>query len=148
MVHYFGKSIFECMVLMATVNPDIYQYLPPDVIPFSDDAKRSTREKFQAALMKVLPKGETFLDDKPPIASISMNDSCEDVMKKIKDAPAICDELRLAFDHHTCIRCGLKAKVLRSKDGLKRVACYAGEDPSRAMPYEELHCHPLIISKY
>ena len=25
MVHYFGKSIFECMVLVATVNPDIYR---------------------------------------------------------------------------------------------------------------------------
>ena len=28
MVHYFGKSIFECMVLIATVNPDVYQYIP------------------------------------------------------------------------------------------------------------------------
>ena len=148
MVHYFGKSIFECMVLVATVNPDIYQYLPPDIIPFSEDAKQSTREKFQTALKKVLPKDETFPEDKPPIAFISMNDSCEDIMKKVKDAPVICEELNLAFDHRTCIRCGLKAKILRSKDGLKRVACFAGEDPSRAMPYEESHCHPLIISKY
>ena len=148
MVHYFGKSIFECMVLVSTVNPDIYQYLPPDIIPFSDDAKKVTREKFQAALMKVLPNSETFPEDKPPIAFISMNDSCEDIMKKIKDAPVVCDELNLAFDHHTCIRCGLKAKILRSKDGAKRVACYAGEDPSKAMPYDESHCHPLIISKY
>jgi hypothetical protein len=148
MVHYFGKSIFECMVLVATVNPDVYQYIPPEIIPFSEEAKQTTRGKFQAALMKVLPTGETIPDDKPPIAFISMNDSCEDIMKKIQDAPVICEELNLAFDHRTCIRCGLKAKILRSKDGAKRVACYAGEDPSKAMPYEESHCHPLIISKY
>ena len=149
MAHYFGKSIFECMVLVATVNPDVYQYLPTDVVPFSDAAKESTREKFQTALTKVLPEGITLPDDKPPIVFISMNDSCEDVMKKIEDAPVACNELRLAFDHRTCIRCGLKAKILTcSNDRRSRVACYAGEDPSAAMPYEESHCHPLIISKY
>ena len=36
MVHYFGKSIFDCMVLIATVNPDVYQYLQPGVTPFSN----------------------------------------------------------------------------------------------------------------
>ena len=82
MVHYFGKSIFECMVLVATVNPDVYQYLPPDIVPFSDDAKRSTREIFQAVLTEVLPKDVVFPDDKPPIVFLSMNDSCED--KRLK----------------------------------------------------------------
>ena len=148
MVHYFGKSIFECMVLVATVNPDIYQYLRPDIIPFSEDAKQSTREMFQAALAEVLPKDEAFPDDKPPIVFISMNDSCEDVMKRIEDAPVVCDELKLAFDHCTCIRCGLKSKILKYQNNReKRVACYAGEDPSQAMPYEESHCHPLVVSK-
>ena len=148
MAHYFGKSIFECMVLVVTVNPDIYQYIPPDVVPFSDDAKESTREMFQIALTKVLPEGVQLPGNKPPIVFISMNDSCEDVMKKIEDAPVVCDELRLAFDHRTCIRCGLKAKILTYNNKKKRVACYADEDPSVAMPYEESHCHPLIISKY
>ena len=149
MVHYFGKSIFECMVLVATVNPDIYQYLPPDIVPFSDDAKQSTRKIFQAVLTEVLPKDVVFPYDKPPIVFLSMNDSCEDVMKKIEDAPVVCDELKLAFDHRTCIRCGLKAKILKYKDDKeRRVACYAGQDPTVAIPYEESHCHPLIISKH
>ena len=151
MVHYFGKSIFDCMVLVATVGPDIYQYLPPDVIPFSKEAKQSTREMFQAALTEVLPEPEDvmILDDRPPIVFISMKDSCEDLTKKIEDAPVICDELRLEFDHHTCIKCGLKAKILKdSNNRRQRVACYAGEDPSAAVPYDESQCHPLIISKY
>ena len=137
------------MVLVATVNPDIYEYLRPDVVPFSDAAKQSTREMFQTALTEVLPNDVTLPDDQPPIVFLSMNDSCEDMMKKIKDAPAIHDELKLAFDHRTCIRCGLKAKILKYKnDKERRVACYAGEDPSVAMPYRESHCHPLIISKH
>ena len=148
MVHYFGKSIFECMVLVATVNPDIYEYLHPDVIPFSDTAKQSTQEMFQAALAEVLPVDVVFPEDKPPIVFLSMNDSCKDMMKKIKDAPVIREELKLAFDHRTCIRCGLKAKILKYGDNKERkVACYAGEDPTVAMPYRESHCHPLIISK-
>jgi hypothetical protein len=149
MVHYFGKSIFECMVLVATVNPDIYEYLRPDVVPFSEDAKRSTREMFQAVLTEVLPNDVVFPGDKPPIVFLSMNDSCEDVMKKIEDAPVVCDELKLAFDHRTCIRCGLKARILKCKDDRERkVACFAGQDPTVAMPYRESHCHPLIISKH
>ena len=56
MVHYFGKSIFDCMVLVATVNPDIYQFIPPDVVPFSSDAERKTRRKFQETLSRVLPQ--------------------------------------------------------------------------------------------
>ena len=131
------------------MNPDVYQFLPRDLIPFSDAAKWSTREIFQAGLTEVLPDGEAFPDDKPPIVFISMNDSCEDVLKKIEDAPVVCDELRLAFDHRTCIRCGMKAKILKDgNDKDQKVACYAGEDPSLAMPYEESLCHPFIISKH
>ena len=48
MVHYFGKSIFNCMVLVATVNPDVYQYLQPGVTPFSNDAEMKMRKKFLA----------------------------------------------------------------------------------------------------
>ena len=146
MVHYFGKSIFDCMVLVATVNPDVYQYLPPDVVPFSDGAERKTRSKFEETLKRVLPKGERLPSEKPPIIFLSMNDSCEDIFWKIKHAPVIIDKVRLAFDHSTCSRCGIKAKFIRDKQ--TKVACYAGEDPMKSIPYEESLCHPLIIPKY
>jgi hypothetical protein len=146
MVHYFGKSIFDCMVLVATVNPDVYQYIPPDVVPFSNDAERKTRNKFDETLKRVLPKGERLPSEKPPIIFLSMNDSCEDIFWKIKHAPVIIDRVRLAFDHPTCSRCGIKAKFIRDKQ--TKVACYAGEDPMKSIPYEESLCHPLIIPKY
>ena len=146
MVHYFGKSIFECMVLVATVNPDVYQYLPSDVVPFSEAAKELTRMNFQAALAKVLPDGGTFPADKPTIVFLSMNDPCEEVIKKIADAPVICDELKFAFDHRVCIRCGLKVKILQCNK--ERISCYADEDPMASVPYEESLCHPLIVSRY
>ena len=146
MVHYFGKSIFDCMVLVATVNPDVYQYIPPDVVPFSNDAEQKTRRKFQETLSRVLPQGERLPSEKPPIIFLSMNDSCEDIYWKIKHAPVIIDKVRLAFDYPTCSRCGIKAKFIRDKQ--TKVACYVGEDPTKSIPYEESLCHPLIIPKY
>ena len=149
MVHYFGKSIFECMVLVATVNPDVYQYLRDDAVPFSENAEMTTRMNFQEALTRVLPPGEQPTDGKPPIVFISMHDTCEAIIEKIKNAPVIRDELELAFDDRTCVRCGLKAKILTDTNNEeKRVACYAGEDPSKSVPYDESKCHPIIISKY
>ena len=149
MVHYFGKSIFECMVLVATVNPDIYQYIPKNIVPFSGDAEMTTRINFQEALTQLLPQDEHFPGDKLPIIFISLHDSCEAIMAKIKDATVLRSELRLAFDHRTCVRCGLKAKILTYKNNKKRrVACYAGQDPSVSIPYKESLCHPMIVSKY
>ena len=75
-----------------------------------------------------------------------MNDSCEDIYWKIKHAPVIVDEVRLAFDYPTCSRCGIKAKFIREKR--TKVACYVGQDPTKSIAYEESHCHPLIIPKY
>ena len=146
MVHYFGKAIFDCMVLVATVNPDIYQFLPPDVVPFSDDAEMKTRKKFQETLSRVLPPGEQLPDGKPPIIFISMNDSCEDIYWKINHAPVIVNEVRLAFDYSTCARCGIKTKSVEGNQ--IKIACYAGEDPSTSVAYDESLCHPMIIPKY
>ena len=149
MVHYFGRSIFECMVLVATVNPDIYRYIPENILPFSDDAKMTTRVNFQEALTQLLPQEEQLPGGKLPIVFISMHDSCEAIMAKIKDAAVLRSEFRLAFDHRTCVRCGLKAKILTYKNNKKkRVACYLGQDPSVSIPYEESLCHPMIVSKY
>ena len=147
--HYFGKSIFECMVLVATESPDVYKYLPENVTPFDDEASTATKASFEEALVQVLPDDELLPDDKPPIVFISMHDTCERILEKIKRAPVVREELRLEFDHRTCICCGLRAKILKYKNGKrKRVACYVGDNPSGLVPYEESCCHPLIISKY
>lgn len=148
MVHYFGKSIFDCMALAATINPDVYQFLQAGVTPFSNDAEMKTRQKFQEALSYVLPQGEQLPNLKPPIVFVSMNDTCEEIFMKIHSAPVIFDGVRLAFDHRTCARCGLKTKILGEGENEVKVACYVGEDPSKSIPHEESHCHPMIISKY
>ena len=97
MVHYFGKLIFDCMILIATVSPDVYKYIPPDTTPFSDDARRKTEHFFHETLSRILPIDECPSKDKPPIVFISMHDTCEDILRKIKDAPVITDGITLKF---------------------------------------------------
>ena len=147
MVHFFGKSIFDCMVLIATVNPDVYQYIPPDIVPFSREAEMKIRTKFQEALDLVLPPGEQLPDQKPPIVFISMNDTCEDIYANIKDAPVIYNGMRLSYKHGVCDHCGLKTKFLEVGEEIVKIACYA-VDPSCCVPYKESVCHPMFISKY
>ena len=149
MFHYFGKSIFDCMVLVATQPASIYKFVPPDKVPFSDEDEWMTRDHFSQTLCHVLSSDQRLPDGKPPIVFISMHDSCNDVMKKIQCASVICNTLKLPFDCQACTRCGIKAKLLTNKNKeYVKVACYAGEDPSESTPYEESLCHPLIISKY
>ena len=149
MLHYFGKAVFDCMVLVATLPAIVYRYIPPDEVPFSDDDRTTTRKNFEIALRRVLPEDGSPANITPPIVFISLRDSCENVTEIIKGAKVIRQQLTIPFECQACSRCGLKAKSLRNKDDKKvKIACYAGEDPSQSIPYEESRCHPMIIPKY
>ena len=148
MVHYFGMSIFDCMVLAATVSPDVYDFIQENIIPFKTESEEKTRKHFQEALCQLSP-GNRLPEGKPPLVFISLNDTCEAILENIQEAPVIREELRLEFDHRTCIYCGLKAKLLPGEnDEAKKVACYADEDPTTCILYEESKCHPWIKSKH
>lgn len=144
MVHYFGDSIFDCMVLVTTMHASVYKHLPPgtDADLFDEEDVRTTRENFQRALRRVLPHVEPL--PKPPIVFVSMLDSCEAIFNKVHRAPVAKNLVKLMFDSETCARCGIKTKML----GQEKVACYFGQNPSDTIPYEESTCHPLFIPKY
>ena len=150
MLHYFGKAIFNCMILVATQPANVYKYIPPDQVPFSDEDHVTTRDNFVITLRRALSEDDGSADNAiPPIVFISMRDSCEEVMKKVKEASVISQQLTIPFECQACSRCGLKAKWLRNKENKKvKIACYAGEDPSLSIPYEESRCHPMIVPKY
>lgn len=158
MMYYFGKSIFDCMVLIATVSPEVYAYLPDGVTPFSNNSEMITRDNFQEVLSVLLPPNEVLPANKPPIVFISMNDSGNDIHTKILDASVTTDSITLPFIYYTCVTCGIHVKALRvfnkmymKESGVstseERVACYYGSDPSQCIPYEESVCHPLIKDK-
>jgi hypothetical protein len=149
MVHYFGRSIFDCMVLAATACPDVFDFIPEHVIPFKTETEEKTRRYFLEALYEQSP-GDPLPDGKPPLIFISLHDTCEAILENVQGAEVHRNELRLEFDHRTCVRCGLKAKLIpgENNETEKKVACYAGDDPTTCILYEESKCHPWLKSKY
>ena len=135
---YFGKAIFDCMIVITTVSSEAYD--GGHEVTFSDKAMRTTKKSFDVVLSRVLPKERNL--PQPPFLFISMVDTCEDILANIKSARVACDPVNLEFNTLICARCGSKAKIVESE----RVAVYT--DEINTIPYNESTCHPLFIPKY
>lgn len=77
---------------------------------------------------------------KVPIIFISLAESCESILGKVRGAEVSCDHLELRFNPSTCANCGVKIGNL---DG-ERVTCSTLQDPEGSIPYEESTCHPAF----
>ena len=137
---YLGKAIFECMVVIVTMPAEAYD--GGNHIVFSEKARRTTRNNFDAVLSRALPNESDI--PKPPILFISMMDSCEKILSNVKDAPVARDPITLQFDSLICARCGSKTVVVHKE----RVAVYYDELETSTIPYNESTCHPLFIPRY
>ena len=142
MIHYFGESIFDCMVLGATVHASLYKKFREDAEIFDESDFQNTELYFQEALRYVLPNRKCL--PKPPIIFVSMRDSCEVIFEKIDRALVAKPVVELEFQSQICARCGIKTKILHGE----KVACYYGLDPDQSIPYKQSTCHPLFIPKY
>ena len=73
--HYFGKKIFDCMVVVAT-NPKRMQ------VEFEQDDVKCTQEVFHETLKLAVEEEEINC---PPVKYISLSDSPAEVVSKIQD---------------------------------------------------------------
>ena len=142
MIHYFGESIFDCMIVAATVHASVYKKLREDAEIFDQDDLQNTRKYFQEALHHVLPNKKDL--PKPPIVFLSMRDSCEEIFSKIDGAKVAKPVVQLAFQSQICARCGITTKVICDE----KIACYYGSDPDQSIPYKQSTCHPLFVPRY
>ena len=145
MAHYFGKHILQCMVVVATISPHMSKLLIDESEKFPEEEIEITKALFKQALNDVFPQPATEEEIQvPPIIFISLTDSCEAILSKVKEAPVACDNLKLEFNPSICADCGVKVGVVKGE----KVACCFGEDWSAAIPYTESTCHPVLIPKY
>ncbi len=145
MAHYFGRAIFKSMVLVATVQPRFSQMEIDNNEKFTNKDAQMTKEFFHKALDEVFsPSPENPIPD-PPLIFISLTDTCEEILAKVKGANVEQEGLCLEFDPDMCADCGVRIGVIQGQ----RVTCYFGEDAFKdAIPYEDSTCHPLIVPKY
>ncbi len=142
MANYFGRAIFECMVVIVTIPAEVYKISQGPVV-FPEAAMKDTRKHFDIALSHALPNEKKALP-KPPIVFVSLTDSCETIFANINEATVTSDEVKLEFDPMVCARCGIKAGMIKSE----KIAVYSGENDSSVIPYNESTCHPMLVPKY
>ena len=143
MEKYFGSSIFDSMVAVATFPPDVYKHIPDNNRNLFEDSQREeTEEHLQEAL------GIVFKSDppKPPIVFISLFDTCEAILEKIRTAEVKKDHVDLAFSRSICARCNITI----IQEGKKIAQVQSGRYPDQLgeVPLEETKCHPLMVLKY
>lgn len=141
MVHYFGRSIFETMVIVATLPDVTYDALPPGFdVKFPTRKLEDTRRCFQEAL-------KSFVKDdvpNPPVIFVSLTETCESILEKVKATDVVRDGLQLQLDPSVCARCSMKIGSLNGE----RVAGMFGRDWSQSILYEHSLCHPILVPKY
>lgn len=148
LVRYFGRGIFDTIVLVATLDSVTYQI--SDNVIFPQKMLDSSRRKFQEILEDFFP------DDtpNPPIIFISLQETCESVLAKIKATEVVQADLRLQLNPSLCSRCGI---TIGEKNGerLAAVKRYgwlqettAGSGWKEAIPYEHSRCHSVLVPRY
>ncbi len=140
---YFGRAIFDNMVVIATESLGAYRHANPTSIMFTEEDFRQTKEHLQEGLQEAF-NGENVPE--PPIAFISLFDTCEEIMRKVRTAEVLKSSILLEFRHSLCARCGLTI-VEEGKNDSESSYCTS---PNRhgSITYDESTCHPIMIPKY
>ncbi len=136
--HFFGKSVFDCMVAVATYPPK----KKFQTIEFDDDDFEQCKKVFLLTL-----KMATGQDDIacPPIVYIGWNDSPKETLAKVKKAAILKERiLPLQISDEVCTLCSLK--IVLGGENKKRI--YVVDADGKNIPYEESICHPKFIQKY
>jgi len=153
---YFGRSIFECMVVATTHDRSAYNSFPEDAVLYSDKDIDKTTLHFMQAIRTIF--GSMTDIPKPPIEFFSFRNTCEEILSLVKNAKVVREGVQLAFNSSTCARCNIKLQKVKTS-----VSQIETESPSDRpsditlcllpgllgeIPYDETSCHPLMIPKY
>lgn len=144
---YFGRSIFDCMIVITTMPSETY--CGDNEVIFPQRSVDITKKNLASVLARVLPSERNLPE--PPILFISMTHTCETILTNVMNTHVASDYVTIRFDSRICARCGCKMDVIKStqaKDDAtsdSRITVYT---ESGAIPYGESTCHPLLVPKH
>ena len=147
LAQYFGPTVFECMVLIATVQPRL-SIAAIAGGAFSAEELEDTRLVFKEMLEDILASYPTYrVPLSPPVLYISLLDTGECIVEKIKAAEVHADYLKLTFDPGVCAKCSCTVLWLENE----KVECVPvgrdESDESVVIPYGDSLCHPIFLPK-
>lgn len=148
MEHYFGRAIFNSMVVAATLSSDAYEHIPDDGKKlFSERQFQETRDRLQEAIRQFFPDDDL---PKPPIIFISLFDTCESILHQIQSAKVKETTIQLELRKSVCARCGVMI-VEEGKNEVEtepKAAICTYSNQLGSIAHNESTCHPLMILKY
>ena len=140
MKHFFGHSIFEAMIVIATLHPSYASQ------GFGDKNLERTQKALWKAFELVFQGDKAqakAVSPKPPLLYVGMDDSGQKILDNVKSTVVQNpDGLKLDFQKDTCARCATRISDVNGE----RV-CYVG-DSKVSVLYDETLCHPLLVSKH
>ena len=151
MERYFKRSVFECMVVVATQDRSLYDKMKEGCEIFTKEEMRKTKKYFDKAMRHIFQGEEA---PTPPIIYLSLTDTCDDVLRKIKESKVVREGVGLTFNPSTCARCGIHIGKLRNPKDVRNIeriddiAIATNTPGSVAIPYEDTTCHPALGPKY
>ena len=139
--YFFGKLIFQCMVIVLTNN-----LLPTNSLYYVDEFAESFTSKLFVEAVKI--SCGLILDKCPPIVYIKNNDCGEEVRRKIKSADLIepIKNVKLKLADDVCIKCACKIQTLSYTNENEKVVIDA--KTGKKMKLNQSYCHPELIQKY
>lgn len=148
MKYFFGRAIFECMVVVATMPSSVSK---KDVFS-SRDVMKTKRVISRALELTFNPQtgGDTTTapvkQPDPPVVYVSLEETGIEIYKKLTKLDVEHkDGLQLKFDEGACARCALKVGYYMGE----KVVCIMDDNGmQKRMAYDESRCHPLIKPKY
>lgn len=133
--HYFGSSVFDCMIAVATLSKRKQQ------MEFDEEDMKQTK----AVLAKALPANRSD-SPCPPIIFIGFEEDGESIQSKIERAPVASNKgFRTdKFVEGSCSKCA--ASYLRQVSDQEWIGGAPSGEPYE--PYKTTKCHPMFLPKY
>ncbi len=148
MYHYFGRVIFDSMIVIATERARKSQ-----LDSFDDEDIKEARiildRTFQLALAAPKQNPDDIKDiPQPPIFYLSMVESSSDILRRLQETTVkAIDGLQLHLHENTCSRCSLKFGVYSTETGNHALVSIS-ENDGKHSAYDQSKCHPVITLKY
>ena len=138
--YFFGKNIFQCMVIVLTNNP-----LENLALHLDDSSVEFAKKVFVEGVKESC---KLTLDKCPPIVHININDSSEEVRRKIISADVIeAPRKKLVAAEHVCMKCASKILPPTSSNDTNKTVVIDGKSGKRVQ-INDSYCHPEMIPKH
>ncbi len=149
MYHYFGRVIFDSMIVIATERSRLSIKGAIDQEDIDQNRKVFNRA-FQLAVATENQNPDEVQDiPQPPIIYLSLEESSSDLRKQLQQTVVPRKGgLKLQLHENTCARCSLKFGVHRTAAGVDEPVVLIQETDGGLSPYDQSRCHPLITPKH